>query len=813
MSSHQSEACGVRPLDCRDMFYERYADGHQEGIKYVGAGMGDIETKLVEVGAGQGSYSKEATSTYGYRCRPACVCCCVFWCLLVLLFPLAWVCSVRAIFTGETCSIQADDPCEQCLGGPFLRDVVTAQARSQCCGVCPQIPCYDPVTTTEAPKYHEVVRRHYNTVVRKVPVNHYVKVQMPRPAPIIHTVHVVKPNAHFDCADGGDFATQTWSGRHKRWCCYKYRESCPHQVVDRNIYHHVTKIEQMHVPVPVQEPRPPPIVHNIQQVYHVPSPPKYVHVPVPGPTIVKPVTINQDVPYPVREPAKVITVKKPYTVKIQGQSHYVHVPVPSPPHIVPKYVVHTVTVHDYDCNSHFDQWYYTWSSAKKQWCCSHQDMGCAGSWHHHQHVVIVHHHHSKHYNCHAGLSNWYHGWSHVKKSWCCDHENLGCPGMAHGHWTSHTVVHVVHGAGHGGYDCDAGFSNWEHGWSGKKKIYCCKRFNKGCQPYHCHHLQEQSSMWPQEKRDYCCGHFQIGCAATTLSPLGCDAPCTLNGQTSTCQERMDWTMEHTFAGKGNACNLAYSAVQVQCDVCRACSIQEAGCGVQGPGSDPYDCNAALGNWCRAWSPEKKVWCCQNRKKGCQSPDAKPDCDAGAGMIWKKVFISHHWTWQAVSAGGGVVSRPYACHAGLPNWATGWSVGKKSWCCSHEQLGCPGYHYGGGGGGHTHTVVTTHVVSGGGSFHGGAGGGGSFGGGVSGGGSFGGGVSGGGSFGGAAYTFHGHPPSAAGSGMMWHWATSGGTGHWVQVHTHGGLAFDCFAGITAGWSGKKKHFCCMHFDKC
>ena len=30
------------------------------------------------------------------------------------------------------------------------------------------------------------------------------------------------------------------------------------------------------------------IVHNINQVYHVPSPPKYVHVPVPGPTIVKP---------------------------------------------------------------------------------------------------------------------------------------------------------------------------------------------------------------------------------------------------------------------------------------------------------------------------------------------------------------------------------------------------------------------------------------------------------------------------------------------------------------------------------------------
>ena len=28
------------------------------------------------------------------------------------------------------------------------------------------------------------------------------------------------------------------------------------------------------------------IIHNIPQVYHIPSPPKYVHVPVPGPTVV-----------------------------------------------------------------------------------------------------------------------------------------------------------------------------------------------------------------------------------------------------------------------------------------------------------------------------------------------------------------------------------------------------------------------------------------------------------------------------------------------------------------------------------------------
>ena len=103
-----------------------------------------------------------------------------------------------------------------------------------------------------------------------------------------------------------------------------------------------------------------------------------------------------------------------------------------------------------DCNSHFDQWYYTWSSAKlldrtvrqfkphmpdvlwgqqidfacgstlagssgaavtRTWAAQDRlfksgtararlfpvSLLSAGSWHHHQHVVIVHHHHSKHY--------------------------------------------------------------------------------------------------------------------------------------------------------------------------------------------------------------------------------------------------------------------------------------------------------------------------------------------------------------------------------------------------------------------------------
>ncbi|OLP93513.1 hypothetical protein AK812_SmicGene24561 [Symbiodinium microadriaticum] len=646
---------GTGHFACRDLFYERYADGGgTESIQYVGSGMGHMESKLTEecgspenedtciVSVMLGSTSEKWTAAGAGQPPFAAACSCAVASKtgLLALLPFLWVCEVRSFFTGETCGRGPEPSRDACLAAPHsptlmntVRGVPAVRGQADfCCSQC-GVNCYDPITTTEAPRV--VVRRHYNTVVRCASFQF-----SPTPIGLLIYVAVQKPNAHYECFNGGDYDHEMWSAAHKRWCCYKYKEGCPKQVVDRNIYHHVTKIQKLHVPVPVQ------IIHNIPQVYHVPSPPKYVHVPVPGPKIHK-VTINKDVPYPVKEPPQVITVKKPYTVKVPG--HYVDVPVPSPPHIVNKYKYHYVTVHDYDC--------------------------------------------------HAGLSNWYHGWSHVKKSTTISWAALAWH-MASGTLTL-SVVHTImgHHAGHGGYDCDAGYSNW--------------------------------------------------------------APCTLHGDTSTCKQRIGWSMEHTFDGKENACGLAYSAVQVECDVCRACTIQEAGCGDQG--------NAALGNWpwprCRAWSPEKKVWCCQNEQKGCQNPDTPPDCDAGAGMVWKhlgsrasshgKVFVSNHWTWQAhgvrfvvgnaraafgrplAQLGHGMVGAEEDVVPALPPSVDGHR--RTLMCCSHEKVGCPGYHYAGAGGG-GQTVVTTHTV-------------------VSGG--------GGGSFGGA-YSFHGHPPSAAGSGMMWHW---------------------------------------------
>mmetsp|Transcript_3152 Transcript_3152/g.4524 ORF Transcript_3152/g.4524 Transcript_3152/m.4524 type:complete len:785 (+) Transcript_3152:52-2406(+) len=737
------------------LFYERYQDSSTEAITYAGPGQGNIESRLVDVGAGQGSYTKMKTPTYAWRPKFGMMFCSGFCCLLLVFLPFLWICEVRSFFTGESCTAAADDSCAGlCQAENALFD------KGFCCAQCASTAALFSVQCQahDAP-VHDIVRRHYNTVYRKVPVNHYVKVQMPQQPPLVHNVKVVAPPTHFECDSYTMHTDPTWSSRHKSWCCYKYGgQFCPEKIVDKNIYHSVTKVQNVKVPVPEPMPTHAPIVHTIHHTYHVPSPPQYVHVHMPGPTVVKPVVIPEKVAYPVKEPPKIIEVKKPYPVHIKGPDHYVKVPVPSPPHVVTHYQTHWNTVVDstYNCDNGFEHWHSLWSNSKKTWCCAHSHVGCPGHWEKVVHVVHT-------YDCHAGFSNWYHGWSDKKKDWCCANKDMGCPGTwQHGKWHHHTVVihKEVHGVGHGGYDCDAGASNWMQGWSAHKKDWCCQKgHDQYCVKFHCHAEHANVASWSAEQRDFCCSNFQMGCKHTTLSPLGCDAQCVLHGESSSCKQRIDWTQEHVFGSKGNSCNLAYSKVQVECDVCRACSIEAAGCGEQGPGKAAFDCWAAYNNWCRAWSPAKKVWCCNEKKKGCQSPDTPPNCDAGAGKVWKKVFIHGVWSWEAQVAGGAIsVQKPYACHAGLSNWNAGWSGAKKSWCCSHEQLGCPGYHYTGpGAGANTHVVVTHHYVSGSAGGGGGSISGGGF---ISGGGSISGGASGGGS-----------------------WSSSSSSGGSIVVHHH------------------------------
>merc|ERR1719323_731144 len=82
---------------------------------------------------------------------------------------------------------------------------------------------------------------------------------------------------------------------------------------------------------------------------------------------------------------------------------------------------------------------------------------------------------SEPYDCNAGYSNWEAGWSPDKKGWCCTNKHMGCPAGG-GESTTTTTT----GAGSEPFDCDAGYSNWQAGWSPDKKTWCCQNKQKGC---------------------------------------------------------------------------------------------------------------------------------------------------------------------------------------------------------------------------------------------------------------------------------------------------------------------------------------------
>lgn len=131
---------------------------------------------------------------------------------------------------------------------------------------------------------------------------------------------------------------------------------------------------------------------------------------------------------------------------------------------------------------------------------------------------------SKPYDCDAGLSNWEAGWSPAKKDWCCANEApKGCPVT-----TSKP------------YDCEAGYSNWEAGWAPEKKDWCCQNERRGCQttepapttqepttsspPYDCDAgYANWQAGWSDFKQDWCCQHAQKGCKADATPVASEDA--------------------------------------------------------------------------------------------------------------------------------------------------------------------------------------------------------------------------------------------------------------------------------------------------
>lgn len=223
------------------------------------------------------------------------------------------------------------------------------------------------------------------------------------------------------------------------------------------------------------------------------------------------------------------------------------------------------------------------------------------------------------YDCNAGLSNAEVGWSISKKTYCCSKYAKGCPTTAAPMpITAAPTFAPVIVTTSAGYDCAAGFSNYENGWSVGKKVFCCLQENKGC-----------STPAPTSPSTTAPAPAPI-----TPAPTKAPAPAPI-------------TLAPT----------------------RAPAATTSSC--------PYDCNAGYdewpNQWVKGWGGAKKIYCCKTKKVGCASDLPKPSGVAQSDIP------------AAPDTG------PYDCEAGYHNCYTclvkHWSANKLDWCCAQKNKGC------------------------------------------------------------------------------------------------------------------------------
>jgi len=185
-------------------------------------------------------------------------------------------------------------------------------------------------------------------------------------------------------------------------------------------------------------------------------------------------------------------------------------PAPTPAPVV-------TTSAPYDCNAGFANWQAGWADGKKAWCCTHAGRGCppgtpappnecqiggVATWTPEKRAMCCQKYGNgcatpapppapvpvpvpvaMPYDCNAGFANWQAGWSVPKKAWCCAHTGRGCQtGGGCATAAPMPVVPVpVPVATSAPYDCNAGFANWQAGWSVGKKAWCCQNTGRGCE--------------------------------------------------------------------------------------------------------------------------------------------------------------------------------------------------------------------------------------------------------------------------------------------------------------------------------------------
>jgi len=164
------------------------------------------------------------------------------------------------------------------------------------------------------------------------------------------------------------------------------------------------------------------------------------------------------------------------------------------------------------------------------------------------------------------------------------------------------------------YDCNAGLSNFQMGWSVSKKTYCCSLYSKGCAP-----AMAAPAPAPVPLP------VPVPVPAPAPAPAPVPAPVvTTSSCPYDCNAGYDEWPQQWVKGWGGAKKL-YCCQTVQ----KGCPSQlpppsgEAPSGEPAaPDMGPYDCNAGY-HPCytclvKHWSSNKLGWCCTQKNIGCQS---------------------------------------------------------------------------------------------------------------------------------------------------------------------------------------------------
>ena len=126
-------------------------------------------------------------------------------------------------------------------------------------------------------------------------------------------------------------------------------------------------------------------------------------------------------------------------------------------------------------------------------------------------------------------------------------------------------------------------------------------------------------------------------------------------------------------------------------------------------SDVLNCDDGYHDWENLWTEWHQKECCSLKGRGC--PEEKQVIDK---VVHVPVFhrAHNHYVPVPVPSPPHIVYKNryvhlppkiiyehphhefhYDCHEGYSNWFFGWSAHKKSWCCDHMTMGCPGTWHG------------------------------------------------------------------------------------------------------------------------